>query len=179
MEHKDIYILVNLLETPVDALYASTVDAFPATTKRQFSTDTVRVVKMSYVPFVKNKLLKVSTTISSKGKNYDVAVEFSDVVFHGTPSDNTLTIKASDQKDYHFSPIKASDNDVKVRCTCLDFHWRFAMWNYNDGSLIGMKPKLYKKKTDRPPVNPKRAPGMCKHIMKAIGYIQSQGMLVD
>lgn len=60
----------------------------------------------------------------------------------------------------------SGSSDVKVRCTCEDFRWRFASYNHSDNSLQGDPPEAYAKKTDRPSVNPGNTPGVCKHLIK-------------
>jgi hypothetical protein len=61
----------------------------------------------------------------------------------------------------------------------MDFYWRFATWNNRDDALIGNPPPRYRKKTDRPPVNPQKVSGACKHIMKLIVILKNDGVITD
>lgn len=69
---------------------------------------------------------------------------------------------------------------VKVRCSCRDFYFRFAVWNHKAGVLFGRIPPKYKRKTTtRPEVNPQHIPGICKHIQLAAKVlISSRGAIV-
>jgi hypothetical protein len=102
---------------------------------------------------------------------------FSDVVYEDGDQGDNVTFKGSDNQEYHIQPIQLSRNNVKVRCSCLDFRWRFALWNSKDGSLYGDPPGPYKKKTNRPPVNPQRVPALCKHLMKTTIALKQSGVL--
>lgn len=74
-------------------------------------------------------------------------------------------------------PLSAND-DIKVRCTCMDFRFRFADVNANNDGLYGKRPPVYVRKTDtRPPVNPSSAPGLCKHLYKFIDVLEDEGVI--
>lgn len=54
-------------------------------------------------------------------------------------------------------------NDILFRCGCPDFRFRFSLALKKNKALFGnLIP--YKKKTNRPPLNPDDIPGMCKHL---------------
>ena len=56
-------------------------------------------------------------------------------------------------------------NTVKVNCSCSDFYFTFAFYNWKTQTLFGKKPIPYvRKTTSRPPRNPEHKPGICKHI---------------
>jgi hypothetical protein len=57
-------------------------------------------------------------------------------------------------------------NDVLVRCTCKDFHWRMTHFNSLDGSLFGRDRRKYEALYRPGSSNPKELPGICKHLMK-------------
>ena len=56
-------------------------------------------------------------------------------------------------------------NTVRVNCSCSDFYFTFAWYNWQKRCLFGKKPLPYVRKTvTRPERNPQHLPGMCKHI---------------
>lgn len=186
MDKEALYLVVDLspllTEATTDELQRAAVAAFPATTKRQHSVDTIRVANTTYTPSSVNKRknLTVKGLVTNNGKKYDVIVSFSKVQYEPTDTTDNITFLATDGEQYHIQPISASKQNVKVRCTCLDFYHRFAMTNYSDGSLSGRKPPMYRRKTTtRPPANPTQSPGMCKHIMKFVNSLQRTGILVS
>ncbi len=72
-----------------------------------------------------------------------------------------------------------SRNNVLVRCTCPDFYFTFAWWNMESGTLFGPRPRAYvSKRSGRAPRNPKRSPGMCKHIFSSAKGLAEAGVLV-
>lgn len=159
-----------LEETPMQGLEQKAIQNFPRTKKRQHATDEVRIMQQKYVALPNEKKLRVEATMrgssSGKSKTYTAVVQFDDVVFEDEDTPSNKTFVASDGEEYHIRPLSARNTDVHVKCDCLDFYWRFALWNFNDDSLYGKKPKPYHKKTNRPPVNPHKVAGVCKHIMK-------------
>lgn len=162
-------------------LERSTVRAFPYTRKRQYATHPVRIVKMEMVPYVGTKNLLIKGQARSGTRTniyYKPMLFFNQVQYEKEPDNTTITFKASDGNDYHIHPIDLSDNIVRVRCDCLDFYFRFAPWDFSNDDLYGPKPKPYvRKTTTRPSVNPTRAPGICKHVMKLVLGLRDARML--
>jgi len=172
-------ILQQLAEdsTPLE-LERNIAKGFPQTTKRQHATDPVRIVQIKYVPFEANKELKVTAIASSAGKNYDTVIQFNDVEFQPEDLPTNTTFIAADNETYNILPISLSTHTVKIRCDCLDFYHRFAMWNFNDSSLYGPKmPTYIRKTTTRPDVNPLRVPGVCKHVLRTLMALRDAGMI--
>lgn len=155
------------------------IRAFPTTTKRQYATDLVKVTGHNYTAFPGvNSLMVRSVTRGSTGKVYNQVVMFAGVEYQDEDTNDNVTFKATNQKEYHIAPISMTNNNVNVRCTCLDFYYRFSLWNFQDGSLFGRKPKAYHRKTDTyPSVNPEKVPGLCKHLLKLAGSMEQSTML--
>ena len=80
------------------------------------------------------------------------------------------------QQGYNPKP-SLSKNDVMVSCTCDSYRFRFN--EANKGMRVGLNVKFppYITKTSRAPNNPQQRPGMCKHIMEAMNYLNKQGFL--
>lgn len=146
------------------------------TKKRQFSTDEVQITGMKISPFQGAGTMLFRGTARNAGRTYSPLILFNDVVY-GEASPSNVTFKATDGKDYNIQPIDPNKNTCQVRCNCLDFYYRFATWNFDDGSLYGKKPQPYVKTTERPPVNPAQAPGLCKHLMKMGDHLHQLKLL--
>lgn len=152
--------------------------AFPDTQKRHRATGEVAVNNMVYVPYVGTKMLHIKGAATSNGHPYQQSLQFTNVVFEDVDTEENVTFTGSDGADYHIQPIDLVKSNVKVRCSCLDFYHRFANYNSQDKSLVGRAPPVYvRKTTTRPPVNPSRVPGMCKHLLKIVEDLQRSGIV--
>lgn len=166
--------LIKLIEEDMELYEASLKDlerniirGFPRTKKRQYATDTVRIVQLNIVPYVPSRSLLFKAVASNEGRTYDPEIFFEDVTFEDEDTPNNVTFTASDGEHYHIEPIKFTNNNARVRCNCLDFHYRFAYYNAQAGDLYGEAPPPYHRKTTTyPPVNPMNVPGLCKHLLK-------------
>lgn len=158
-----------LIEEPLSVLYTKTTDNFD--TERDTNSTKVRINSYEAIPAVSNNELQFNFETVSTGKSYKTTIVFENVDFKPEETNTSVTVKGVDGSDYFFEPLSYSQMDVKVRCGCLDFYYRFATWNNKKNSLFGDVPEPYVKKTNRPPVNPKQESGMCKHLMKAVDYL--------
>lgn len=146
---------------------------FPNTTKRQHATQPVVVTNISYVPYLRNKSLQLAGNARSNGRVYSPTIQFLNVEYQNTDLDTNVTFTATNGQEYHCSQIVLANNNVKVRCNCLDFYYRFAFYNKTDGSLFGRSPRPYIRKTNtRPPANPDKVPGVCKHVIKLLQALE-------
>lgn len=153
--------------------------AFPYTTKRQHATGEVNISTIEFIPFVGMKFLHVRSTTLSNGHNYQQALQFQRVQFDEQETPDNISILGNDNQVYHVHPIQLTNHNVKVRCNCLDFHFRFAHYNSPDKSLVGRPPPPYvRKTTTRPPVNPMQVPGMCKHLLKVVEVLEENGLVI-
>jgi hypothetical protein len=103
-------------------------------------------------------------------------------VFIFVPQVNVRPLKTSGRnamlaKGKYMKPLVEGKTKVKVRCDCSDFRWRFAYYDAKINALYGAAPPPYVKKSNRPPVNPKGIPGVCKHIMAAFNKMRQEGYL--
>ena len=147
------------------------------TKKRQFATDPITVTNISMVPSVPSNVLEFKATTSSDGKKYDTTVMFMNVNFEDEETGLNVTFTASDDEEYNIEKINLNRTNVKVRCTCLDFYHRFAEYNSRDGSLYGKAPAPYVPKTDRASSNPRKLPGLCKHLLKTVDGLRQAGLI--
>lgn len=160
-------------------LYDNIERGFPTTKKRQHATGEVTVTNTQYIPYVGMKMLHIKALTTSNGHQYAQSLQFLRVTYETEDTESNITFQGTDGRDYHIAPITLTDHNVKVKCNCLDFFHRFAHYNAQDKSLIGRPPPLYQRKTDRPPVNPLRVPGLCKHLLKVIETLEGTGIISD
>lgn len=158
-------------------LHQNVVSAFPSTTKRHNATGEVAIQNIQYIPYVGTKVLHIKSTATSNGHQYQQVIQFNGVTFENEDTDTNVTVPTADGREQSMQPLELSRHNVKVRCTCLDFYYRFANYNSQDKSLVGKAPPVYVKKTDRPPVNPSRTPGVCKHLLKLVEELQKAGVV--
>jgi hypothetical protein len=166
-----------LIERTLDSLYTGTLTGFD--TPRKQTAGRVQVIKTEFIPAPRIRAVGVGANTRSAAKTYQTKIFFDDVVYleDGDDQANAYTFTAPDGQDYMIEPITYNSNDAKVRCSCLDFHWRFAVWNGQDGSLLGDSPDPYIKKTDRAPNNPDEVPGLCKHLIALVDKLRQERFL--
>jgi hypothetical protein len=164
-----------------DQLYRNIQQAFPDTQKRQHATNEVTVTSMRFIPVrttAEGGALQLGTTTRSNSHEYKQQLLFSDVNYDKEDAEDNVTFKATDGREYHVKPINLNGARIRVNCNCMDFHYRFATWNYDNETLMGRPPKPYQRKTDtRPPVNPSQVDGMCKHLIKVCNTLEQRGLL--
>lgn len=154
------------------------IRAFPKTTKRQHATQSVQITELKYTPYIGTKSILIRALATNFGKEYNEYIMFTPISFEDEGTNNNITFIATNKKEYYIQPIRLSKINANVRCTCLDFRFRFALWNADDKSLFGSQPGPYKRKTkNRPPVNPKRVPGLCKHLLKTIETLRQANLV--
>lgn len=161
-----------LLETEYGVLLGNTLANF--THNRKQAASKVQITKTNFVPSIDNETLEVKSITNTESQKYKTTLFFDDVEYVDAPGGSIATILGTDGEEYYFKKIPLNRIDVKVKCTCLDFYYRFAKWNSGDDSLIGNPPPPYVRKTNRPPVNPNKVPGVCKHIIKVTDKLMSQ-----
>lgn len=166
------------MEMTLPELLQATEQAFPDTQKRQNATSDVRVDGISFVPTDGGLLIKGTVVNTNKGSKYETSVLFEQVNYTNENDRNAVELKGPDNSAFFIEPLDVNKIDAKVSCTCMDFHFRFALWNYSKGTLLGQKPEPYQRKTDsRPEANPKHSPGVCKHLIKTIEEIQNNQLV--
>ena len=155
-----------LIETPLATLYNDTISGFP--TPRKQSSGRVQVVNKFYVAAPRNNAVGVRATTRSNANKYDTRMFFDGVEYLDSEEAdaNAFSFQTQDGQDFIIIPVGYTSTDVRVSCSCLDFYYRFSVWNQRDGSLFGRPPEPYVNKTDnREPVNPNKIAGLCKHLI--------------
>lgn len=169
----------NLQEdSTYDELFHDIVGGFPNTSARQNATAPVQIGNVKYVAFQPDETLKVQGEARSNGHIYQPTILFQGVQYAGEDTPGATVFRGVDGQ-HAIEPIDLASTNVKVRCTCLDFYHRFSQHNQNDGSLVGRPMPPYQKKpgSNRPPVNPQKVPGVCKHLIKLVQTLKQLRMV--
>jgi hypothetical protein len=89
-------------------------------------------------------------------------------------------VKAVDEKqgEFYHPQVDFNNTPVMLRGMCSDIRFRFSWWlKQNKAWIAGVK--KYKKVpgSTRPPVNPKKVMGACKHVTRFIEVLQQNGVI--
>lgn len=165
-------------EASYGTLDQNTRNKMPPTSRREHISNKQVVQSLTLVPAQPSKVLKIEASVKGETNIYNVVIQFDNVVFEKIETPKNVEVKGVDNKQYFIKPIQLSTNNAKVFCSCLDFKWRFSLWNLRNNSLYGQPPQSYKNKSERPPVNPLRVPGVCKHLIKTVETLQESGLII-
>lgn len=160
------------LESNVNDLYDSAVEAYPKTKYRQHAVDPIKIVELTIIPFKGMKTIYFKGLAQNEDRQYNTVIVFKDVDYS-----KGIKLTANDGLVYELKPLSSSKNEVFVKCGCEDFYWRFNWYNYLDHSLYGKKRKKYE--GGEYPANPKESPGLCKHLISLARALRDSGILKD
>jgi len=166
-----------LIESSLTELYKSTVEAFPTTTRRQHSTNTIKITHLEWVPWIGMKTLFVKGLAQNEGKEYSPIILFKKVNYLIEATKNTKTLIDNTGKKHIIEQLSLEDQDVLVRCPCKDFFYRFNYYNHIDKSLYGHKRKKYEAVYRPGSANYKKLPGLCKHLVKLAHVLDESGII--
>lgn len=168
---------LDIREGTIHQLYTSTVAAFPRTTKRQHSTDPIKIVELNWTPFLGVKTLFIKGLAQSdSGKEYRPMILFKNVSYG--EGENMVEIVASDGKNYVFEKL-TDETEVLVRCDCKDFNFRFNFADNQNKFLYGKVRRKYEAHVNPGSANPLGLPGMCKHLIKLTTSLRHAGILEE
>lgn len=174
-------ILQQISETTVPELETNVRTAFPDTEKRHNALNDVQVGNIEVTPYTSNKELKITAqaqtvTNDSSGGPYPVVIMFRDIQYEAGDTPDNVTFTATDGEEYSMSKIPLDEKNCRVRCACMDFRFRFSVYNRRNDALHGQPFPPYVPQGKRPPVNPTEVPGVCKHIMKTVVILRDSGV---
>lgn len=164
-----------LLEISYDKMLRSTDGKMPGKKRSDKSSD-VNITNTMFIPHINENTLRVESETQTTNGKYTSTILFENVVFRDEGDESMSKVMSPDGTEYYFKPINRKRSDVKVSCTCLDFYWRFASFNQRDNALASDPPKPYVKKTDRPPVNPSKVSGVCKHLIRMVEELEKDNV---
>lgn len=166
---------IFILEKSIRDLLNTTDAGFE--TSRKTNSSNVQVINYNFIPSQSNNTLEVRAKVRSSGTPYDCIIQFENIEFY-QQADKKISLLAVDGSEYSIYPIRFDDNTVKVRCSCLDFYYRFSVWNHRDKALFGDAPDPYVNKTKgHAPVNPEKVSGMCKHLIKLTEVLKTKKII--
>lgn len=149
--------------------------------ERTEKSNKVKLDNITYIPMANSGNIKIgSNTTSNNGHDYWSTLLFDNINYLSDedPQDaQAFTFTGTDNTEYKIQRVPRNAN-VKVNCSCLDFHYRFAVWDNKFKALDGTPPPPYVKTTNRPSVNPMQSPGLCKHLIKLMSDLKSQNFFV-
>jgi hypothetical protein len=155
-----------LLEVAYDKLLQNVMNHFDH--GRDDRASDVRITNTLFMPYLQEDQLEAEGESRTTNGQYTSRVIFDNVIFKDEESSDTASVMAVDGDEYFFNKINRNRSNVKVSCTCLDFHYRFAAFNHRDKALADKPPAPYVKKTNKKPVNPAKVSGVCKHIIRMV-----------
>ncbi len=167
-----------LLETSLATLLKNVNKYFE--TEREDNAQDVKVLGMTSSCSINAGTLTFEAKTQTKTNQYATVVQFEDVTLD-TKREDGAQVEIVDKTGTPFftDPIDIKLHDCKVSCKCMDFYMRFAGLNQHDGSLYGIPPTPYipKGNTNRPPANPSKKPGICKHIIAMVLELERDGKI--
>ena len=176
-----IFISENyLVESSLALLYNNTVQNFD--TDRRASSGRVQIIDKVFVASPNQGIVMIKAKSRSSAKQYDTRMSFEGIEFQRGEEDesgNTVAFQTPDGQEYVIAPAEFNSSEVRVSCSCLDFYYRFAVYNSKDSSLLGNPPPPYVNKTDGgKPRNPNQVSGMCKHLMALSDDLRQERIVV-
>ena len=92
---------------------------------REQNSRRVQAQEVNLIPSITDKTLTARSRMQSKEKHYDVWIVFSGVSYFDEGGHGRQSFQGSDGTTYWIEPIRPYKSNVKVRCDCLDFYFRF------------------------------------------------------
>lgn len=144
---------------------------------REVRSTKSQISNYEIIPSIGDKTLLIKMNITGEHGVYQVLIRFINAQFGDGTQNGFVPVVGVDGITYHVKQFTSAQKQVRVRCNCLDFYYRFSVWNYTKKSLEGDPPPPYVKKTDLPPVNPNKVAGACKHIIKAMAFLRRENII--
>lgn len=167
-----------LIETSTLTMLDNSTDRAYPSNKRREQINAVKVLPEMSMTMKGDDLVVDSRTSSpSSGKIYNQRMVFQHVQ-PLSPEDGGVQLRGSNT---FIEPIEPNHTKLRVNCNCSDFRFRFAEYNSQDDSLAGDPPPPYQRVagSTRPPANPLRLPGMCKHLYAITQYLEQIGIIAS
>ena len=163
-----------------------TVDKLEASTKKHRTkvNPIGRIKILSVNPVVRNRQVIVKSEVQAKTKgirSYQQTFVFSGVNFSETKdSEHKLAVNLRTGNLVFAETLDEGKHPMQLKCTCEDFRFVWAWWDNKAKALVGANPKPYtrvKPDSGRPPVNPGKYPGMCKHLLGVVERLEKNKLL--
>lgn len=99
---------------------------------RESNSNKVQIQEVVLNASLGDKTLTAKGRTRTTNKNYETIIVFSGVTFFNEGGHGRQEIQVSDGSSYFIDPIRPYKSNVKVRCTCLDFYFRWSVWDQRD-----------------------------------------------
>lgn len=146
--------------------------------REQFHTPRrpVKIVKM--IPLVGNATLTVNAEAYGT-KKYALTMTFYNIDYSEEQTkDYPLSVRPEQGTQLYMPQLNEDGYPVQIRCSCPDFRFTWAEWDKKEGALSGRNfPRYVRKTTTRPSRNPKKAPGLCKHLFNLVERLKREKIL--
>ena len=141
-----------------------------------------RLYKMAPIPgaYAIAVQYRFKTLTDDTMKFYSPSFLFHDINFSAKKdASHQLRIEVIKGKFLYANKPSFSSSKVQIVCTCRDFFYTWWYYNKNEhGVHLGPDLPSYTRKTDTYPArNPNMTLGCCKHIIRAIQDMSSEGFL--
>lgn len=145
---------------------------------RPTNANKVQIQQVNLIPSLSDKTLTVKAQTRTTNKTYETIISFQKVQYFNEGGHGRQEIQVVDGTTMFIEPVRPYKSDVQVRCGCLDFYYRFSVWDQRDKALSGDPPEPYQRRTDtHPPVNPQKVSGVCKHIISLVDYLKQERII--
>lgn len=169
---------MRLDEITVQRIATDTKRAFP-NTGRENPASSIAITRIIYDVYQPTNQIRCEADVMSSGTAYTSIIEFLHVEFVDENEPNVsrgVEVTGTNTRTYRILPMSVTVGDALVSCTCEDFRFRFAFYNYQKRCLYGnMLPQYVRKTQTRPPVNPTKSIGMCKHLHAVVNALRAEG----
>lgn len=128
-----------------------------------------RSVKFKTIRMRANQKEDSVNIVARSNNGWAQVIKFSDAgLVEAKSAMHTVPIMAGGKKKLYMKPLSSVRQPVQVRCSCPDYVHTFAFYNRKKlEALVFRRLKPYKRKTKtQPKRNPKKIPGMCKHLIQ-------------
>lgn len=168
------------VESSLNELYRSTIEAFPNCPKRQHATNEIVIAKLEWTPFVGMRTLRVKGLAQNRGNGHEYSpqIVFKQVEYH-PHRDVVDLVEIIDNIGgrYLLEKLSYENTQVLLRCNCADFAWRFNYSDHLSHDLNGRVRRKYEALHRPGSANPDDDKGMCKHIIKLMKVLGNTGIL--
>jgi hypothetical protein len=168
----------------IDALYRGPylyMKKQPGKVDRVWKSENMKrnVTELLFTPFFGTRVLLIEAKVWSENdpKVYPVSIMVHDMDF-SREFDEWTPVKAVDKKTHEefYMRFIEVDDEVRVKCGCMDFQCRFARILKGMNALIGSV-HCPPRRTTRKSINWARVPSACKHILAVFEILVLAGVL--
>lgn len=151
--------------------------------KRVIRTPDIDVTVDNIIPYFGTKSILYSCTALSgttNRKQYRVIIACYDIEFKEVDKFSYGFMKFEGPKGELIQSVvpEIRKTPVRIYCTCDDYYFTFAWWNFRENCYYGRQPRRYRRKTTTAPQrNPDGRIGMCKHCINTMHTLSQQKLL--